>query len=222
MAAHGVLLQILRRLEPWRQGAPIDDSLVWFTLHAVANAAIVAFAWRDTLHLLTHPLDAFGASEGRTQGIVMAIHLYHVLGFKLSRDDKVHHAVSVGVVGTMGYMFRLGKVQDAMNFFVCGLPGGIDYVLLAAVKAGLIPKITEKRINLWLQVAIRWPGMLLCINHAIVSKISHGDDVSLGWLPLLIMSSLHGWNGLYYAQRVCGTVRSPCPLAVSPARTHTR
>ena len=206
-----MLVQGLRRVEPWKQGRPIDDNLVWFTLHALANAAIVGYAWGDTLHLLAHPLDAFGASEGRTQGIVMAIHLYHVLGFKLSMDDKIHHAVSVGVVGSMGYMVRLGRVQNAMNFFVCGLPGGIDYLLLAAAKSNLIPKITEKRINLWLQVAIRWPGMLLCINHAIVSKLSHGDEVSVGWIPILIMSCLHGWNGLYYAQRVCGNPHVLCP-----------
>jgi hypothetical protein len=81
-------VQGLRRVEPWKQGRPIDDNLVWFTLHALANAAIVGYAWGDTLHLLAHPLDAFGASEGRTQGIVMAIHLYHVLGFKLSMDRQ--------------------------------------------------------------------------------------------------------------------------------------
>ena len=27
---------------------------------------------------------------------------------------------SAGVVGTMGFMFRLGRVLNAMNFFVCG------------------------------------------------------------------------------------------------------
>jgi hypothetical protein len=46
--------------------------------------------------------------------------------------------------------------------------------------------------------------MLLCLNHALVSKLAHGDGVSIGWVPILIMCSLHGWNGLYYAQRVCG------------------
>jgi len=158
----------------------------------------------DTIHLLTNPLDAYGPSLGLTQGIVMAIHLYHVLGFKLSWDDKIHHGISVGVVGTMAYMFRWGRVINAMNFFVCGLPGGLDYALLAAVKANLISRISEKRINLWLQVAIRWPGMLLCLNHAVVSKVHFGDDVSVGWVPILMVVLLHGWNGLYYAQRVCG------------------
>ena len=151
-------------------------------MHALANAVIVALALPDTLHLLTHPLDAFGESDGLTQvsvlislqrvciqisqkcsstgpilmdlllmimcpavdpfvileitkmlmcpavdpfpifllefhpqGVVMAIHLYHVLGFKLSWDDKIHHGVSVGVVGTMGYMFRLGRFGQTLS-----------------------------------------------------------------------------------------------------------
>ena len=46
--------------------------------------------------------------------------------------------------------------------------------------------------------------MLLCLNHAVVSKLTKGDDVSVGWIPILMVCTLHGWNGLYYAQRVCG------------------
>ena len=41
---------------------------------------------------------------------------------------------------------------------MCGLPGGLDYVLLAGVKWGWVEKMTEKRLNMWLQTAIRWPG----------------------------------------------------------------
>jgi hypothetical protein len=107
--AHVLLLRVLKQREPWKSGAPVDDNLVWFTLHAIANAVVVALALPDTLHLLMHPLDAFSESQGLTQGVVMAIHLYHVLGFKLSMDDKIHHGVSVGVVGNMAYMFRLGR-----------------------------------------------------------------------------------------------------------------
>ena len=66
-AAHVMLLQGLRHMEPWKQGRTIDDNLVWFTLHALGNAVIVGYAWGDTLHLLTHPLDVFDASEDHTQ-----------------------------------------------------------------------------------------------------------------------------------------------------------
>ena len=63
-----ILLAVLRTREPWKNGSkPIDDNLVWFTLHAIANAAVVVLALPDTCHLLSHPLDAFGESEGLTQ-----------------------------------------------------------------------------------------------------------------------------------------------------------
>ena len=62
------LLRVIRAREPWKSGnTPIDDNLVWFTLHALANAVVVAVALPDTVYLLTHPLDAFGESEGLSQ-----------------------------------------------------------------------------------------------------------------------------------------------------------
>ena len=45
---------------------------------------------------------------------------------------------------------------NCMNFFICGLPGGLDYALLAGIKWGVLSKMTEKRLNLWLQIAIRY------------------------------------------------------------------
>jgi hypothetical protein len=46
------------------------------------------------------------------------------------------------------------RTVNAVNFFICGLPGGLDYFLLSLVKLGLIDKIVEKRANLWLQVPL--------------------------------------------------------------------
>jgi hypothetical protein len=100
-SAHLLLVKALRQLEPWKSGKPIEDNLIYFTLHALANAVIVALAFEDTFLLFSRPLEAFSPSAGLTQGIVMAIHLYHVIGFKLTKDDIIHHVVSVGVVGTM-------------------------------------------------------------------------------------------------------------------------
>jgi len=35
---------------------------------------------------------------GKTMGMVMAVHIYHAVAFKLSGEDLVHHGVSVGIV----------------------------------------------------------------------------------------------------------------------------
>lgn len=127
------------------------------------------------------------------------------LFFKLDQADIIHHAVSVGLVGSIGYLVRWGAVLSAMDFFICGLPGGLDYAMLALGKMGVLQKITIKRVNLWLQVAIRWPGILLVLYNGAMSKIHGAPEAAIvGWAPMLLVGVLHGWNGLYYAQRVCG------------------
>ena len=42
-----------------------------------------------------------------------------------------------------------------LYFTQCGLPGGIDYGLLALVKFGVIEKLTEKKINRLLNLVVR-------------------------------------------------------------------
>ena len=46
-----------------------------------------------------------------------------------------------------------------MSFFICGLPGGIDYGMLAAVKQGLLSSKSEKVANTFLNVWVRNPGL---------------------------------------------------------------
>ena len=134
----------------------------------------------------------------------MAIHVFHVAFFKLDRADVIHHGVSVGIVGSMGYLVRWGCLLNAIDFFICGLPGGCDYAMLALGKMGLMGKGTTKQINLWLQVGVRWPGILLVLYNAVICRLHGGEAVPVGWLPLATVTALHGFNGLYYAQRVCG------------------
>ena len=40
-----------------------------------------------------------------------------------------------------------GPVANFTNFFVCGVPGGLDYLMLALVKHGKILPLTEKYYN---------------------------------------------------------------------------
>jgi hypothetical protein len=43
-------------------------------------------------------------------------------------------------------------------------------------------------------------GIFLMLYSAILSKIHHGDSSSVGWIPIMIVCALHGFNGIYYAQ----------------------
>jgi hypothetical protein len=123
-----------------------DDSRDWYLLHAAANAVVVALAWPDLLATLSQPPLAFdGMPCAPAHAVVVALHVYHALAFPLTSEDLWHHGVSVFFVGTLAYMYHWGKLINAVDFFMCGLPGGIDYALLAAVKLGVCSKRTEKR-----------------------------------------------------------------------------
>ena len=52
-------------------------------------------------------------------------------------------------------------LSDTSAFFICGLPGGIDYGMLAAVKEGLLSSEREKFLNTKLNVWMRAPGLTM-------------------------------------------------------------
>jgi len=95
-----------------------------------------------------------------------------------------------------------------LAFFISGLPGGISYFLLAAVKAGRLSSYTEKRINCSINTWLRSPGILL-FNFLALScwlKPHPGTppaDIMPAWL-FLICFAIITFNAQYYAQRVIG------------------
>jgi hypothetical protein len=58
----------------------------------------------------------------------------------MGASDRCHECVNPNPQ-TPTPNVRWGRVIDAMNVFVCGLPGGLDYVLLTLVKFGVIDKM---------------------------------------------------------------------------------
>jgi len=184
-------------------GGRIDPNLSFFTIHFLVNMVVCYLAVPDTLWVLAHPVE-WRASENLGHALVMAVHIFHVLFYydSLTTMDYVHHGVSVGLVGSMGYLFLWGAGLHAMDFFICGLPGGLDYGMLALVKMGAMRKITNKRVNKWLNIAVRWPGILLVCYIMVVTKLNMGDSAPVGWLPIWLVLFLHGGNGLYFAARV--------------------
>lgn len=75
---------------------------------------------------------------------------------------------------------------------LCGLPGAIDYFLLALVRMGKIKKGSEKKVNALLNLWFRMPyGILLC-GMALVSIIEYNK-----WecLPCVLFVF---YNSIYY------------------------
>ena len=183
-------------------------SQTWYFTHAVVNAFIVYAAWDDVWYVLKNPLNAHaGFPRGRTADSmtpIMILHIFHIYAMPCTTEDYIHHAVSVGLVGGIGCTVPWGYILNLMNFFICGLPGGIDYVLLFLVKAGLLKKLTEKRVNSQLNLMIRWPGIAISSYIAVMAKFNAGSAPIPGWLPIFSVVLLHSLNASYYCQKVIG------------------
>jgi hypothetical protein len=55
------------------------------------------------------------------------------------------------------FISKSGVIGNFCLFFICGVPGGIDYAMLVAVKMNMMKPIREKKINVHLNTWIRAP-----------------------------------------------------------------
>jgi hypothetical protein len=79
--------------------------------------------------------------------IVNAVHVYHMIAFgKLSVNDYFHHLMFIPTVGFFGQYYEWGALRNFLCFFISGLPGGVDYLLLVLVKLGHIDVMAQKRV----------------------------------------------------------------------------
>ena len=92
------------------------------------------------------------------------------------------------IVLTMSYVFEAGCYMSMFMFFLSGLPGLIDYSLLALE----VDRKTEKRINLYLNNYIRSPGIIFTLG------LYWRDTTNIGFWSLLIGYGLLFWNATYF------------------------
>lgn len=106
---------------------------------------VAATAFDDLSKVISSPHDAFaGRPSMYPIYMIPAIHLYHLFLFRCTTADWVHHIVFAGIICPMGLFLEGGPISNAIAFFICGLPGGLDYVMLAFVKHGWMSRLREK------------------------------------------------------------------------------
>ena len=127
--------------------------------------------------------------------------MYHFLAFtKLRSEDIVHHLLFVGVFGAVNFLMEWGRVVNCILFFVTGLPGGIDYALLALVKLGKYDKLDEKRANARINTWLRCPGLVAV---AVLMSVCGAHGVlRVPYIALAIVIVLVSGNGIYYSHQV--------------------
>jgi hypothetical protein len=102
---------------------------------------------------------------------------------------------------TLTYFFPITTTTtNYILFFINGLPGGIDYILLTLVKFGKIKKIVEKSINSKLNIWIRSPGIMMGAYIVLTQYIE--GVLTIHWLPITFCCMGLYWNAQYFTERV--------------------
>ena len=129
----------------------------WFQLHAVVNYIISALTFSDMVDCLFDPSQSMIRQPPcYAAGLTLTLHLYHSVLFKMRLEDWCHHIS--GFVITPILIDNSCKGISQAYFFITGLPGAIDYSIMALYKNNILKKNTQKYIASKLNAYIRMPG----------------------------------------------------------------
>eukprot|EP01065_Artemidia_motanka_P043373 TRINITY_DN6002_c0_g1_i1.p2 TRINITY_DN6002_c0_g1~~TRINITY_DN6002_c0_g1_i1.p2 ORF type:complete len:327 (+),score=131.20 TRINITY_DN6002_c0_g1_i1:105-1085(+) len=182
----------------------------YYIAHTVVNGAICVFAFNDLWWVMTDPAEALRAQVafGGTLPLELcaALHFYHVFAYTdLRFVDYLHHVLMVFICMPIFYAAEYGPLQNYSMFFISGLPGGVDYAMLAFVRSGKLRKITEKKWNTSLNVWLRSPFL---IGSVVLSHVQIGllrDVLSAGQVVCRLgCQALVFWNAMYFTESVVG------------------
>lgn len=195
----------------------------YFALHTVCNLFVVLSCTGPLLTTMMSPMEA-GFLECDFSGvdIMFALHLYHMVSFRpLCFQDWLHHVIMIGVTFPVSYILQPGTLPAHGTFYASGLPGGIDYAMLVAVKKGWMTPLSEKKYNAWIQQWIRCPGSILHAFLMWMSWVEYQRRIKTDIRPISMNTSLYDnapqwvifmlimftvvtsfWNGPYFARRV--------------------
>jgi len=201
-------------LTPWLRGrvSPKSiDAARWFFLHSLANAFVVLTALPALSAVANDPVHALdgvkyadksllGAASVWPLTIINSVHVYHMTGgFKLSPADYFHHLLFIPTLGFPGQAFSWGPLANWQAFFISGLPGGIDYLLLGLCKIGRIDHMVEKRVNANLNIWLRAPGILAAAVLLYQALLTNQHIVPLWAAYLQLLLPIY--NAMYFAKQ---------------------
>lgn len=185
------------------------QSIRWFFLHAFTNFIIALCAFSGFVSFLKDPLGAFENDEFSEHFLsktskwpltfAVALHVFHCCSFKLTSDDMFHHFVFMPTIGIPGMIYDWGCLCNWLVFYVCGIPGGIDYIILGAQKLGKLQSLNQKRICANMNVWFRMPGTLFgaSIAYALFTKKLYTVPTWALIVQLIFLSL----NVLYYTKQ---------------------
>jgi len=169
----------------------------------VINLVVSVFTWPYVLMMFQDPLNCFtpvahvhGVPSEASITLVLWLHLYHTVFYSLTWDDMFHHGLfAILLAGTGGY-YEWGYISNAQLFFICGLPGGIIYGMLA-LRRCFWTSLNEPFVSALVNMLLRCPGILTC-TWCFLMTLHHGrSPIAPSWAVFLQLT-LSPINGIYY------------------------
>ena len=165
-----------RFLRPYCEGR-------YYLLHSINNLSVIlttypaiSYTFKNLYTFYEYPFD------WRATIITGALHGYHIIEYnqKLTYYDYLHHGTMCFIALPIGSYIKSGSMMDISLFFMCGLPGMIDYFLLFLVRNNWIKRMTEKKWN----------------------KIESGIFTDIDMFLIYLIIFLNSWNGIYFMNLV--------------------
>ncbi len=180
------------------------DSLArWYWLHGLSNMIVCYYTFVPTLEIMSDPIQHITKPIRFEEStiIIAIIHLYHLIFFNCTKSDWIHHLLFV-LLGTITqYLVNWGYITAIYHFFICGLPGGIDYMALALVKDKKILKTDRLKLAVELNIWIRSPGVIMAWVFGYIWYIYHGKNLC-DLLCFIIVTIGSVLNAQFYSRQV--------------------
>ena len=174
----------------------LDVKTRWFLLHIVGNVMTVVAIWDEVFIIIVDPLQAY-VMPTRYLGycVVVTLHCYHIVFFKMRPADWFHHLVFVGGGFGSAVILQPYIISSMPLFSLNGLPGALDYAMLVAVRLGRMKRLDHKwwnaRINTW----FRCPYSVMVCGVGYVGMVEHGTWQCAPCLILVL------WNAVHYGEQ---------------------
>ena len=210
LAAIGAASALLRVPPKWRNSKATKTR--WFALHAIVNLAVSFFALPDLIATLNRPSLAM-LDDMRSwvpSYLSFSVHVYHLLegmmGDGIRSEDLAHHVIFVGVFGAVNFAFVWGPIVNVLLFFITGIPGGLNYVLLVLRREGLMTSLQQKELYRTIDVWFRMPGLVCVACLMAINTIERRIRVPpIAAFGCALLASL---NGIYYMQQAVVSLES--------------
>ena len=117
----------------------ITPATRWIFIHAVINVIVTTLTVKHVMALFQNIHVLYNDSSYASQFPILLVtwsHLYHVIFYRLTVDDLLHHVIFIPCIAIPGCFYKWGGYGNLQLFFICGLPGFIIYTTI------LLKKIT--------------------------------------------------------------------------------